>query len=95
MLKNKKLLIIIGAIIIVLILGFFVYRYFNLKKQNENNPTRLTNEQKMQILRELNSGDSSVSDIKKKKILNNLNSTEKNKLTDEQKSSFLNMLNNK
>ena len=95
MIKNKKILIIVGValIIIVIILVCFFY----LKKEKQTEPSSMTQEQKIQILDKLSAGaDTSPAGIKMQEdALKKLNGgkVESQPLTNEERLKIMNSFN--
>jgi flagellar biosynthesis/type III secretory pathway M-ring protein FliF/YscJ len=93
MLKGKKFLII--SVLILLVILIAVYFYSKSVKQ-EVQPAGLTEEERIKILNELNSGDiKPVSETEREKILKDLGSGSANTpLTEAERTAILNSLNN-
>ena len=100
MAKNKKILIIFGVLIIVIIIAIFIVHSLSLKQNKPPEPASypLTEDQKIQILDQLSKGvdTSPTGQQKQADTLKKLNGgkTESQPLTDEQKQKILSSFNN-
>ena len=86
--QTKRKIFIIIAIIVVLVVGYFVFRLFTRQ------PKILTDQQKYQILNDLGdaSAKSTLTEQQKGNLLNNLESSKTAPTSDEQKLKILNSL---
>ena len=96
MIKNKKILIIVGVIILIIAIILLSY-FFLFKKVKQSAPAPLTQEQKVQMLDQLGKGaDTSPAGLKKQQdaLLKLQGNVPAKPLTDEQKQKIMNSFNN-